>query len=83
MTRRDLSSVDSIDGLCASSGPASTDEDTLSLYSEFELKPLKLQKLETKIGINHFNRYILEFFLLSPTGGENRNTNGLTLTVIV
>ena len=59
MTRTDLSSVDSIDGLCASSGPASTDEDTLSLYSEFELKPQKLQKLETKIGINHFNRYVL------------------------
>ena len=55
MNRRDLSSVDSLDGLCASSGtPASTDEDSLSLYSEFELKP---QKLETRIGINHFNRY--------------------------
>ena len=59
MTRTDLSSVDSIDGLCASSGPVSTDEDTLSLYSEFELNPQKLQKLETKIGINHFNRYVL------------------------
>ena len=55
MNRRDLSSVDSLDGLCGSSGtPASTDEDSLSLYSEFELKP---QKLETRIGINHFNRY--------------------------
>ena len=55
MNRRDLSSVDSLDGLCASSGPATTDDDSLSLYSEFELKP---QKLETRIGINHFNRYL-------------------------
>ena len=55
MTRRDLSSVDSLDGLCPSSGPACTDDDSLSLCSEFEPKP---QKLETRIGINHFNRYM-------------------------
>lgn len=54
MNRRDVSSVDSLDGLCASTGPPSTDDDTLSLYSEFEVKP---QKLEARIGINHFNRY--------------------------
>ena len=54
MSRRDTSSVDGLDGNCASSGPPSIDDDTLSLYSEFELKP---QKLEIRIGINHFNRY--------------------------
>lgn len=54
MNRRDLSSVDSLDGVCASSCLASTDDDSLSLCSEFELKP---QKLEIRIGINHFNRY--------------------------
>ena len=59
MTRRDLSSVDSLDGLCPSSGPASTDDDSLSLCSEFEPKP---QKLETRIGINHFNRYMYKIF---------------------
>ena len=53
--RRDLSSVDSIDGLCTSV-PSSTDDDTSSLYSEFE-SGTKPQKLETRIGINHFNRY--------------------------
>lgn len=53
MSRRDTSSVDGLDGNCASSGPPSIDDDTLSLYSEFELKP---QKLEIRIGINHFNR---------------------------
>ncbi|XP_027056164.1 IQ motif and SEC7 domain-containing protein 1-like isoform X2 [Pocillopora damicornis] len=52
--RRDLSSVDSIDGLCTSV-PSSTDDDTSSLYSEFE-SGTKPQKLETRIGINHFNR---------------------------
>lgn len=60
MSRRDTSSVDGLDGICASSDMLqegslpSTDDDTLSLYSEFELKP---QKLEIRIGINHFNRY--------------------------
>ncbi|XP_074610209.1 uncharacterized protein LOC141864381 isoform X1 [Acropora palmata] len=53
MSRRDTSSMDGLDGNCASSGPPSIDDDTLSLYSEFELKP---QKLEIRIGINHFNR---------------------------
>ncbi|XP_068758655.1 IQ motif and SEC7 domain-containing protein 1-like isoform X1 [Montipora capricornis] len=53
MSRRDVSSVDSYDGVCASSGPPSNDDDTLSIYSDFELKP---QKLEMRIGINHFNR---------------------------
>ena len=62
--RRDLSSVDSIDGLCTSV-PSSTDDDTSSLYSEFE-SGTKPQKLETRIGINHFNRYawLFSHFLL-------------------
>ena len=62
--RRDLSSVDSIDGLCTSV-PSSTDDDTSSLYSEFE-SGTKPQKLETRIGINHFNRYVwlISHFLL-------------------
>ena len=53
--RRDLSSVDSLDGICTS-GPASTDDDSLSLYSDFD-SGTKPQKLEMRIGINHFNRY--------------------------
>ncbi|XP_022801805.1 IQ motif and SEC7 domain-containing protein 1-like isoform X1 [Stylophora pistillata] len=52
--RRDLSSVDSLDGICAPS-LTSTDDDTSSLYSEFD-SGTKPQKLETRIGINHFNR---------------------------
>lgn len=55
-TRRDLSSVDSLDGICASTGAPSTDDDTISLYSDFD-SGTKGQKLETRIGINHFNRY--------------------------
>ena len=55
--RRDLSSVDSLDGICASSGPASTDDDSLSIYSDFD-SGTKAQKLETRIGINHFNRSV-------------------------
>ena len=54
--RRDLSSVDSLDGICASTGAPSTDDDTISLYSNFDCGT-KAQKLETRIGINHFNRY--------------------------
>ncbi|XP_078342090.1 uncharacterized protein LOC144627938 isoform X2 [Oculina patagonica] len=53
--RRDLSSVDSLDGICASSGAPSTDDDSISLYSDFD-SGTKPQKLETRIGINHFNR---------------------------
>ena len=54
--RRDLSSVDSLDGICASTGPPSTDDDSISLCSDFD-SGTKAQKLETRIGINHFNRY--------------------------
>ena len=66
--RRDLSSVDSLDGICASTGAPSTDDDTISLYSNFDCGT-KAQKLETRIGINHFNRYtcctVFELSLLS------------------
>lgn len=55
--RRDLSSVDSLDGMCASTGVPSTDDDSISLYSDYD-SGTKPQKLETRIGINHFNRYV-------------------------
>lgn len=58
--RRDLSSVDSLDGICASIGAPSTDDDSISLYSDYD-SGTKPQKLETRIGINHFNRYVTQF----------------------
>lgn len=59
----DNSSVDSIDGVCASR----TDEDNVSVSSEFETIPtesLKPQKLEMRIGINHFNRLVFKMISL-------------------
>ena len=55
----EMNDVDSIDGSCVSSH-IDVDYDTRSTSSEIELYQhtnIKPQKLETRIGIGHFNRY--------------------------
>ena len=55
----EVSSVDSLDGACMSLSRLDADLDTISVCSEFDTIPaasLKPQKLEMRIGINHFNR---------------------------
>ncbi|XP_031560560.1 IQ motif and SEC7 domain-containing protein 1-like isoform X1 [Actinia tenebrosa] len=55
----DYSSVDSLDGVCMSSTALDKDLDTISVSSDFDnirASSPKPQKLEMRIGINHFNR---------------------------